>query len=158
MEYKYDYTVKTSDLWQASMYYAYSSYLAVINVVCVISAAALLIKLWPTSPTWLKGFLILFLLLFTVIQPMVVWSRCKSQLAGKYPVLSLTFSKSGIHIEADGESQDKQWRNVRAIVKKPTIVVIYMEDGNGYILNNKVLGQTRKEFIALCEEMISKRR
>lgn len=31
MQYRYKYRVKISDLWQASMYYAYSSYMGVVN-------------------------------------------------------------------------------------------------------------------------------
>lgn len=157
MELKYKYNIKTSDLWQASMYYAYSSYLAVINVMCIVSAIALLIKLWATSPMWLRGFLILFLMLFTVIQPLVVWARAKSQLAGKTTEVELIFTEGGIYVEADGKSQNQPWKNVLGIAKKPTIVIVYMRDGNGYILSNKVLGTTRKELIGLCEKMISKR-
>ena len=41
------------------------------------------------------------------------------------------------------------WENIRGFVKKPTIVILYMEDQNGYILNNKVLGNTRKDLIRL---------
>ena len=157
MELKYNYRIKTSDLWQASMYYTYSSYLAVINIMCIVSSIALLIKLWPTSPAWLKGLLILFLMLFTVIQPLVVWARAKAQLNGKHSEIELTFTNAGLHIVCDGVRQDKSWKNVRGFVKKPTIVIIYMEDGNGYILSNKVLGTTRNELIGLCTKMIGKR-
>lgn len=156
MRFEFKYRVKVSDLWQASMYYSYSSYLAVINVVCIISSVALLFKLWDTAPMWLRGFLIVFLLLFTVIQPTIVWSKSKSSLNGVYPEISLTFTDKLIHIEADGEQQDKSWTSVRGIVKKPTLIILYMEDGKGYILNNKVLGDKRKEFYAFASKMIKR--
>ncbi|MBO4902085.1 MAG: YcxB family protein [Lachnospiraceae bacterium] len=154
MRFEYKYKVKISDLWQASMYYAYSSYLAIINIICIISAAALLIKLWATSPPWFRCFLVLFLMLFTVIQPVTVWFRSKRQLAGNLPDLTLVFTDEGISITADGEHQEKKWDQVRAVVKKPTIVVLYMADGMGYILRNSVLGNTKEEFVAFVREKI----
>lgn len=154
MEFEYRYKVKISDLWQASMYYAYSSYLAVINVICIISAVVLLIKLWETSPPWFRGFLLLFLLLFTVIQPLMVWFRAKKQLAGNCPDLILRFTDDKIMITADGEQQERSWKQVRGIVKKPTIVILYTADGMGYILRNSVLGETKAEFVAFVQEKI----
>ena len=154
MKFEYRYKVKTSDLWQASMYYAYSSYLAVINIICIVSAAALLIKLWATSPAPFRVFLVLFLLLFTVIQPVAVWIRSKKQLAGNYPDLTLLFTDEGISITADGKQQEKKWDQVHSVVKKPTIVVIYMADGMGYILRNSVLGETKEPFVAFVREKI----
>lgn len=158
MQYEYHYRVKTSDLWQASMYYAYSSYLAVINIVCIVSSIVLMIRLWDTSPAWFKGILIVFLLLFTVIQPLVVLARSKSRLAGNYPELTLLFTEKGISITADKEHQDKPWEQVLGLVSKPTIVVVYMADGNGYILRNSVLGNTKKAFVDFAKRMIEEHR
>ncbi|MCR4684496.1 MAG: hypothetical protein K5649_03425 [Lachnospiraceae bacterium] len=158
MQYEYHYRVKTSDLWQASMYYAYSSYLAVINIVCIVSSIVLMIRLWDTSPAWFKGILIVFLMLFTVIQPLVVLARSKSRLAGNYPELTLLFTEKGISITADKEHQDKPWEQVLGLVSKPTIVVVYMADGNGYILRNSVLGNTKKAFVDFAKRMIEEHR
>lgn len=157
MKFEYEYQVKTSDLWQASMYYTYSSYLAVINIVCIISAIALMVSMWNKSEVWVRVGLVMFVLLFVLVQPFVVWARARSQLAGNHPMIRLTFTDGGINIEADGKKQDKTWKNVRGIVKKPTIVVIYMEDGNGYILNNKTLGTTKKDFYEFAMKMTEKK-
>ncbi len=140
------------------MYYAYSSYLAVINLVCILSSVVLLIQLWGTSPVWFRAFLILFLLLFTVIQPLLVWVRSKHSLSGNYPELELEFSEKGILITADNERQEKQWKQVFAVLKKPTIVIVYMEDGKGYILRNRVLGETKREFVAFARQKIRENR
>lgn len=155
MKFNFNYKVKVSDLWQASMYYAYSSYLAVINICCILSAVVLLIKLWATSPAWLKAFLILFLMLFTVIQPLMVYVKSKNSLAGNYPDISLEFLDNEINITADGKSQTKYYRNIRGIVKKPTILIIYMEDGNGYILNNGVTGKNKAAFYDFIKSKIT---
>ncbi len=154
MKYTYQYRVKTSDLWQASMYYAYSSYLAIINIVCIVSSVALLIKLWPTSPGWFRVFLLLFLSLFTVIQPLLVFVRAKATLNGNYPELELTFEDDGMTIITGGQSEHRRWDQIRGCVSKPSIVIVYMADGNGYILRNSVLRDTKRELVSFIRQKL----
>ncbi len=152
MKYTYQYRVKTSDLWQASMYYAYSSYLAIINIVCIVSSIVLLIKLWPTSPGWFRVILLLFFSLFTVIQPLFVYARAKASLNGNYPELELTFEDDGMIIKTGGESEHRRWDQVGACISKPTIVIVYMADGNGYILRNSVLHGTKRKLVSFIRQ------
>lgn len=155
MDYNYKYRVKISDLWQASMYYAYSSYMGVVNLVCIASAAVLIISRWKVSSDLFRTVMILFLLLFTVFQPLIIWLRAKASLGGVYPELELAFSQAGVGIVSDGRRQHKSWKSVRAIVKKPTILLIYMEDGNGYILRNSVLKGTKNELYKYISDRIA---
>ena len=158
MSYNYKYRVKISDLWQASMYYAYSSYMGVVNLVCIAASIALIISRWKDASDLLRTVLVLFLLTFTVIQPLIIWFRARASLGGVYPVLELTFSQEGITIETDGQRQFKNWKSVRGIVKKPTLLVIYMEDGKGYILRNGVLKDTRQGLFKLVSDMVNKKK
>ena len=158
MSYNYKYRVKISDLWQASMYYAYSSYMGVVNLVCIAASIALIISRWKDASDLLRTVLVLFLLTFTVIQPLIIWLRARASLGGVYPLLELTFSQEGITIETDGQRQFKNWKSVRGIVKKPTLLVIYMEDGKGYILRNGVLKDTRQGLFKLVSDMVNKKK
>ncbi len=158
MEYKYNYRVKTSDLWQASMYYAYSSFMGIVNLVCIVSAIALIISRWNTASDLFRTVMILFLLVFTVFQPLIIWLRTRASLGGKYPELELAFSQAGITITSDGKKQQKPWKSVRAIVKKPTILLIYMEDGNGYILRNSILKETRNGLFEYVTDRLNEER
>ena len=156
MNFKYEYVIKTSDLWQVSMYYAYSSYLAVINVVCIISSVVLIFKMWGTASMWFKIILLIFLLLFTVIQPIVIYMKSYLKLRGKPRNIKLSFREKEIIICADSQSQSKSYKDIRAIVKKPTLLIIYMEDGNGYVLRNSVTCGTKQDFYEYVRRMISK--
>ena len=42
MKFNYRYKIMPSDLWQFHMYYAYSSYLCIINIICTISSIVLI--------------------------------------------------------------------------------------------------------------------
>ncbi len=157
MNFNYKYRVKTSDLWQASMYYAYSSFMGVVNLVCIVSAIVLIISRWRDASDLFRTVMLLFLLIFTVFQPLIIWLRARASLGGVYPELELAFSQAGVTIISDGRKQHKQWKSVRAVVKKPTILLIYMEDGNGYILRNSVLKETRNELYAFLSDMLNKK-
>ena len=151
MEFKYKYKLEPSDLWQFHMYYAYSSYLCIINIICILSSIVLIIKLWANSPTWFRVVLIIFLSLFTVIQPLSIYLRSVKQLKKNNDELMLTFSDSGIDVFVDKNSVHKTWNQIISIIIKPTLIVIYTDREHGYILTNRVLKNTRKDFIKLIK-------
>ncbi len=156
--FRYRYRVKTSDLWQASMYYAYSSYMGVVNLVFIISSAVLIVSRWKDASFFFRTVMLLMLLMFTVIQPLIIWLRASASLGGVFPEIELSFSKEGIIIAANGQRQLRTWDKVRGIVKKPTLIVIYISDGNGYILRNSVLGNTRDDLYGFVNEMLENRK
>ncbi|MBO5247365.1 MAG: YcxB family protein [Eubacterium sp.] len=146
MEYKYEYQVQPSDLWQFHMYYTYSSYLAMINVIFIFSSVALLYALWGTSPWWLRIILLLFLSLFTVIQPLGVYIRAKKALKDQQETLRLTINEQGIEVVVGDQKEYKNWAEIQGIVIKPTLVTIYTDRSHGYILTNRILKETKKQF------------
>lgn len=152
MEFKYKYRLKPSDLWQFHMYYAYSSYLCIINIICILSSIVLIIKLWANSPAWFRVVMLLFLSLFTVIQPLSIYLRSVKQLNQNNDELSLTFSNSGLDVSVNGKSEQKTWNQMISVIIKPTLIVVYTDREHGYIITNRVLKDTRKDFINLIKE------
>lgn len=147
MEYNYRYRVKPSDLWQFHMYYAYSSYLCIINIICIISSTALLIELWDRSPGWFRGVLLLFFSLFTVIQPLSIYSRARKQALAVSDEIELTFNDAGLTVSVNGKSEKKRWDQIIQITIKPTMVVIYTDMEHGYIITGRIMKDSKKDFI-----------
>ena len=158
MEFRYQYQVRPSDLWQMQMYYTYSSYLSIINVICIVSSIALLYSLWATAPWWLRSMLLLFLSLFTVIQPLGVYRRAKKVLKENTDTLQLTLNDHGIEIIVGDRKEFKNWNQIQGIVLKPTLVAIYTDKNHGYILTNRILKDSKKEFRAFVKEKRIKRK
>ena len=158
MQYSYKYRVKISDLWQASMYYAYSSYMGVVNIICIVASIVLIISRWKGASDVFRTVMILFLLLFTVIQPSLILLRAHSSLKNGCPEIELTFSQAGMTVISNGQKQFVNWQGVLRIVKKPTILLIYMEDGAGYILRNSVLKGTRRELYEFVSKMLGSKK
>ncbi len=148
MEYSFKYKVQVSDLWQVRMYYAYASYLAVVNIVAIFSSLALLIAFWKNGEPWVRLLLLIFLSLFTVIQPLVIYFDCKKQIKKSgQDEISLTFNNNGLHIRSQGKTEHHPWKDIVNFTVRPTLVIIYTDASHGYILSNRVLGEERKSFI-----------
>ena len=152
--FEYTYTTGTFELWQASMYYAYSSFMGVVNVVFIVSSVTLIISRWNGASDLFRAVMAILLLLFTVIQPAMIYLRCRAALGGKNQTINIIVEGSGIDVTADGKSGHIPWDKVRGVVKKPTLVIIYSGDGAGYILRNSVLGGTKNELYEFVQKKI----
>jgi len=95
---------------------------------------------------------LLFLSLFTVIQPLGVYFRSKKSLKDNHDHLELCFNEHGIEVAVDGKKEFKNWAQIQGVVFKPTLVVIYTDKTHGYILTNRILKDTKKAFRAFLKE------
>ncbi len=158
MHYEFHYTVKPSDIRQVRMYYAYSSVLAVVNLVCIASSIALIVATWHTAAPWFKVAMAIFFSLFTVIQPLVIYITSRAQLRDGAPELTLAFSDEGILIREGGKSEKRAWDEVVSFTVRPTLVAVYTDEKHGYILTNRILGKERAAFIQDAGERWKKAR
>lgn len=152
MEFRYRYQTRVSDLWQLSMYYAWSSYLAVINLVCIGAAIALIVSCWQEAGFLFRCAMIVFLCMFPAIQPTVVWFKARRQLSRNVGEIELYFNRSGLTITAEGKQIFRNWGQIKRVVVKPTLAVVYVDDVHGYILSNRVLGDTREKFLSFVKK------
>lgn len=102
--------------------------------------------------------LLLFLSLFTVIQPVGVYRRAKKVLNENTDTLQLTLNDQGIEIIVGDRKEFKNWNQIQGIVLKPTLVAVYTDKNHGYILTNRILKDSKKEFRAFVKEKRIKRK
>ncbi|MCR5107430.1 MAG: YcxB family protein [Lachnospiraceae bacterium] len=156
MEFKYRYKIKASDVWQVRMYYAYASYTAVVNIVCIFASIALIVALWRTSALWFRLLMLVFLSLFTVIQPLFIYYSSVKQVAEMKDDIELTFNERGMEITVSGKHERHPWKDVISVTIRPTLVIVYTDASHGYILTNRVLKDTRKSFVEFVKKMRSR--
>ncbi len=157
-ELRYRYTPGASDLFQARLYYAWSSYLAVVNICMIAAAVALIVVYWAGADWHLRLLMLIFLSLFTVIQPLYLFFTSRRAMKGKEKELTLVFSNRGLHISSEGREEALKWEDVAGWVKKPTLIIVYSAKGGGYILTNRVLKESRNELIALLEKKLNQKK
>lgn len=153
MKYQYKYETRAMDLWQLSMYATYRSIVGLINIIFTIAMIILTVTYWSQVNGYLKVLLLLGILLFTVIQPLLVYQRAKKQLAGRPRDMEIGFDDQGVHVRTGEEKSTLKWKKIRGVTKNPTMLIIYSSTTHGFILTNKVLGKERD---ALHQYVLSK--
>ena len=105
----------------------------------------LLFKYFTLVNVVLKIVLVIGVLMFILIQPLLIYynSWKKVQLLPKE--IELGMDDRGLHIYSDDQKADIQWKKVKGIKSKPTLLVIVASDQHGYILSNRVLKSKKNE-------------
>ena len=153
MEYKYRYNIKPSDIWQVRMYYAYASYLAVVNLTCIVASIILIATQWRTAGPVFKTLMLIFLSLFLVIQPLVIYLTSVSQAKNNDEELELIFNEKGMTVRTEGREESIEWKGIIRITVRPTLVIVYTDANHGYILTNRILKGTRKDLLDFAQTM-----
>lgn len=128
------------------MYGIYRSTVGLVNVIFTVAMIVLAVRYFQDANWIYRILMILGLSLFTVIQPVVIYSRAKKQLSGMSRDMEIGFDDYGVHVRSDKEKSSIKWKNIKGIAKQPTLVIVYSSATHGFILTNKVLGKEREAF------------
>lgn len=153
----YRYQVKASDIWQVRMYYAYASYLAVVNLTCIIASVALIVTQWAKAGAVFRAIMLIFLSLFLVLQPLVIYLNARAQAKQHPEEITLSFGEDALTIETAGRRERHPWNDIISLTVRPTLVIVYTDPSHGYILTNRVLKDTRKEFLEFARSKREKK-
>lgn len=156
MKYKFIYKTTAFDLWQLSMYNMYTSMVGVCNIIFTVAMLLLTAKFWGNVNSFVKMLLILAICLFTVIQPIIVYTRAKRQAASFTHDMEIGFDDNGIHVKTDNKASDLKWNRIKGVSKKPGMIVIFSTTKHGFILTNKVLGKQKEDFYDYVVSKIQK--
>ncbi len=146
MRFEYVYRNTAADLWQLSMYYMYGSMVGVCNIIFTAAVFILTAVRFQESSVWMKMAMILGCCLFTVIQPLAVYRKAKRQASGITKDTKIVFDMRGIHIKAGEEISNLDWKSIKKVSKKPTMIVVFSDTTHGFVLPDRILGKEKKEF------------
>lgn len=143
--YEFSYKNTAVDLWKLAMYDIYSSLAGVSNLIFTAALLALLVSQWNEASDLFRGFMILGCSLFTIIQPLIIYNRARSQASGIRST-NLQFTDKGIHIRVGEEELMLSWKKVKRIMKRPAMLVIFADKKHGFVLPNRTLGSDKEAF------------
>ncbi len=151
----YQYTCKTTaaDLWQLSMYYTYGSLVGVCNLVFTFAMIALAVSKWQEAPPFYRCLIVAGCLLFTVIQPSLIYLKARKQAAAITQETEVGFDDSGMHVVFAGKRSSISWKKIKKVSKKPTMIVVFSDATHGFVFTNRVLGAEKAAFY---EYLVSK--
>lgn len=120
--------LKTADMFCFLMHYTYSALSGIIGVLFSIGATVLLVLMWKDLDIAYRFLLIVCALLFTVINPFMLWKRAKRQVltspALKEPI-TYVFSASGVNMSMGKEKADLAWADFYKIKKIAGRYILY---------------------------------
>lgn len=120
--------LKTADMFCFLMHYTYSAISGIIGVLFSIGAVILLVLMWNDFDIAYKFLLIVCALLFTVINPLMLWKRAKRQVltspALKEPIIYV-FDAKGVSMSMGKEKADIAWTDFYKIKKVAGRYIFY---------------------------------
>jgi len=128
--------LKEKDMRQFMFHHAYSSFSGWFGVLISIAAVVMLIIGRNQYDTMQKVVLLVFALLFTVIQPVKIWFRAKMQISKLdmfQDVLEYNLCKEGILVKQGELYVNIRWDSISRINKTKHAVYIYTSPVRAFI-------------------------
>ena len=149
-ELKFEVRLTAKELWAFSMYHANGGMRGIFNLLFTAVALFLLIVKWSVLPVSSRILLIVCLLLFTVWQPVLLYTKARKQAktAAVRDAMNLTFDGEGLKVEQNGQTAAFTWDQMGRMDRMPTMIVLYMDRVHAYLLPKSVTGEQEE---ALCE-------
>lgn len=136
------------------MYGTYGSIIGVSNIIFTISMIALSIKFWNQVNILFKILLIIGVLLFIIIQPMAVYIKSKKQVKSFPKDMTINFNDKGIYIRDSNQDLEFKWKDIREVVNKPSMIIIFTKTKHGFIVTDEMVGDKKEDFYKYLIEKI----
>lgn len=152
MEFRFKNDTKPIDFWLLSMSHTYHSMVGVCNIVFTGAVTVATFKLWGRIHDLLEVLLLFGCLLFTVIQPILVYLRAKAQVAGIPRDMELLFDEKGLHVTVGEQRESIPWKKIKNITEERNMIIVRSDERHGYILTNRALGSEREAFLDFLKQ------
>lgn len=146
--------ITPADMYYFLMRHAYGSISGWIGVAISIGAIVLLIM--GGGDTQMKQLLLIILaLMFTVINPVMLYSKAVQQVK-LTPMFQkeilYSFGPSGIMVEQEDEKAPIPWESVYKVVRSKKRIIIYMSKMRAFVIPVISLGESRQQLDELLEK------
>jgi len=148
-----------NDLFRYSVYNSFSGMMGLFNVIwTVVWIAAFIVSFSVPGYSLVHRLAMIFcIMLFTVIQPCVIWRRTGKQAKTKgfTETIHLTLGEK-IHVEQGEAEGDLEWKQVRKVIRLKTMFILDMGYGRAYLLPNDSIEGREEELIAVLKAKMPK--
>lgn len=120
-------------------YFSFIGYVGILISLCAIGAA---VFTWGKVESTTSILLIFAGLMFTVIQPLILYSRAgksASQLEAYKIPMTYTFNSKGMYIEQGADAKLFRWDEIIKITSTRMSVLVYVGKQHGFILTKEAL-------------------
>lgn len=146
-------TVK--DVYRFNMYHVYHSVSGLVGLLLSLLALCNLIISFDSLTDQGKTIMTIVALWFTVLEPIMVYSRAKKQvkkIASYHKPLHYKIDEQGITVSQDEESQTMEWNRLRRIVKTRQQILVYSSRVHAFIFPRAAWQDQEKEIQNLLKK------
>lgn len=155
MQFHFQYKIRPLDLWQLAMYGLYHSMIGICNLVFSFSMIILTVTFWGSAEGMVRGLLVIGISLFTVLQPLAIYSRARKQCATMPQNMEMTCDMEGLHICCEQKVSHLKWACVRGFLKRPNLFILLSSKSEGYMIPYRVLGEEKERFQDFLQSQIT---
>lgn len=139
MEVKANVQLTTKQMFQFLMYHTYSTVAGVIGIIISIAAygGAIYMLTIPEASMLYIGSLFVIGLLFTVVQPVMIYNKAKRQVIQSEAInkpLEYTIDEEGVHIAQDDKTGFSSWSEIVKVKAVAGIVILYTGKMHAYVI------------------------
>lgn len=152
--------VNAKDLWQFSMYHVNRGAQGVFNLIFTAAVLIVLITGWKGFPDSQRLALLICALIFTVLQPLMMYYKAKHQ--ARRPEMEkpmiLQFGNDGLTVRQQEQEAVFAWEQIGRVDKKPTMTIIYVDRIHAYLIPKEFYDGKEDDFFQLLRTYMPKER
>lgn len=154
MKVECDVDLSVKEIYNYVMYHTYSSFSGYVGVLLSICALFGMVYAWDALP-WPQRIILFFTgLIFTVIQPIMLYTKSKLQVKQSKAInkpLHYLFDETGIHISCGEETARSGWEEVMKVTNTKLNVIIYVSKVRAYVIPKSAIGEQYEDLKTLIK-------
>ncbi len=165
MKYEYTYRNTPGDYWKFRMENHYRNWTGLVSVIYTLSLLVLTIVKWNATNGLGKALLLIFLLVFPVIQPLCVYFISIRDAQAIKADTTLFFDESGMEIKVLQHLQRIPWKSFvpddkggGMVIQRGSMLVVIPDQIHAYLLPNRVFESDarKKELFGFLTDQLRK--
>ena len=152
MRYEYTFRNTPEDYWKFRMENHYRTWTGLVSIIYTLSLLALTIVKWNATNGLGKALLVLFLIVFPVIQPLFVYFISIRDAQAIRADTTLSFDENGMEIKVLKHLQKIPWKSfvpdakgAGMVIRRKSMLVVVSDQVHAYLLTNRVLGTAQEK-------------
>ena len=138
-----DIKLNVNDIWLFSMYNANRGMLGIFNLSFTLAAIYMLMINISSSDIPMKLLFVFFILLFSVIQPAMLYLKAFKQAKNNHikDGFKIIFDESGFEVFQSGQSLKFEWNMIYKSAATNTMIIIFLNNIRAYLIPKRYLNK-----------------
>ena len=144
------------DIFDFSLYSAYSGAPGIITIAFLVVAAGVLGFSWNSVEEAQRMILVGCILLVVVVQPAMLWMKARkhAKTANYSAPIDLILSNEGIRVTQSGVNGEVKWDQVWKVVRIHSMYIIKIGPTHGYLVPFRSIEGRKQEFVDFCKRCL----